>query len=145
VNRLRLLAVQLELNPKRLFLIDSLGAFLSSFLLGAMLTRFENIFGMPQRTLYFLSFIAFTYVLYSLCCYFFGSRNWQPYLKVIAIANLVYCCLTIALVFLNFSSLTVLGLTYFFAELLIIGGLATVELMTISISGTEEVDDKYTI
>ena len=50
-----------KINPKKLFLIDSLGALISAVMLGLVLTRFEHIFGMPQNVLYFLSFIACTF------------------------------------------------------------------------------------
>jgi hypothetical protein len=39
-------------------LIDSLGALLSALILGLVLTRWESVFGMPKRVLYFLAAIA---------------------------------------------------------------------------------------
>ena len=114
-------------NPKKLFLIDSLGAVLSAFFLGVILVRFEDSFGMPKTILYVLSSMACIYAIYSICCYFILANNWRPYLKVIAIANLIHCCLTIGLVFYFYQKLSVLGLIYFFLELVIVSGLIILE------------------
>jgi len=119
-------------KPKKLFLVDSLGAFLTAFLIVAMLMKYTDVFGMPKKPLFFLSIIAVIYATYSLCCYFFLDQNWRPYLKFIAFANLIYCCLTITLVICFYASITTLGLIYFSAELLVIVGLVTIEFMTAS-------------
>ena len=115
-------------NPKKLFLIDSLGAVLTAFFLGVFLVRFEDSFGMPKTILYFLSSIACIYAIYSICCYFLLANIWGPYLmKGIIIANLVYCCLTIVLVFYFYQKLTMLGLIYFVLELMVIISLIIIE------------------
>ena len=115
-------------NPKKLFLIDSLGAVLTAFFLGVILVRFEDSFGMPKTILYVLSSMACIYAIYSICSYFLLTNIWRPYLKGIAIANLIHCCLTIGLVFYFYQKLTVLGLTYFLLELIVVFGLIIVEL-----------------
>ena len=119
-------------NPERLFLIDSLGAFLTAFFLGTILTRFEVDFGMPRKVLNPLSILACVYAIYSISCYFFVGREWRPFLKVIATANLIYCCITIGFVISFCQALTILGLTYFLCEIVIIGGLLFIEVLTIS-------------
>jgi len=53
-------------------------------------------------------------------------------MKGIIIANLVYCCLTIVLVFYFYQKLTILGLSYFLLELLMISGLIIIERMAFS-------------
>jgi hypothetical protein len=55
-----------KISPKNLFLLDSLGALLSAILLGVILVSFENAFGMPQKTLYTLSYTAIIFSIYSL-------------------------------------------------------------------------------
>jgi hypothetical protein len=120
---------QLAAHPKRLFLIDGLGAFLTAFMLGVVLANFESSFGMPLKTLYFLSFLAGVFCLYSFCCYFFVSGNWRPFLKAIAVANTLYCCLTLRLVFYYYQNLTLLGMVYFLGEIGIVMGLVVVELI----------------
>jgi type III secretory pathway component EscS len=121
----------LSLSPKRLFLIDSLGALLTAFLLGAILTRLEDDFGMPRKVLNPLSIVALVYALYSFNCYLFVRANWRLFLKIITIANAVYCCATIGLVISFYQALTFLGLAYFLGEISIIGGLVYIEVLTI--------------
>lgn len=66
-------------NPKRLFLADGSGAFLTAFLLGVVLTRLEVEFGMPRKVLYALSALACLYAAYSMGGYFWVGRNWRPF------------------------------------------------------------------
>ena len=124
-------------KPKNLFLIDSAGAFLTAFSLSVIVSSFNEYFGMPQRVLNFLSVIALIFCLYSLTCYFLAGKNWQPFLKAIITANLLYCCLTLALIIYNYQMLTFLGILYFIAEIIIICSLVIVELKTISQSYKE--------
>ena len=131
---------QLAAHPKRLFLIDGLGAFLTAFMLGVVLANFESSFGMPLKTLYFLTFLAGIFCFYSFCCYFFVSDNWRPFLKVIAVANTLYCCITLGLVFYYYQNLTLLGVVYFFGEIGVVMGLVVVELRVIA---AEILDKKY--
>ena len=111
---------KLILNPKRLFLIDSFGAFLTAFFLFAILRTFNEYFGMPKLTLDFLSIIALAFSVYSFCCFFLVSNNWHPFLRTISIANILYCCLTLGLVIYYYPLLTILGVTYFLIEIIIV-------------------------
>ncbi len=120
------------IKPWKLFLVDSLGALLTGFLTGTLLVKQVDFFGMPVKSLNILSIIAFTYAIYSICCYFFLDKNWRPYLKFIAFANLLYCCLTITFVTYFYASITTAGLIYFSIELIVIVCLATIEFMTAS-------------
>ena len=117
-------------NPKRLFLIDGLGAFLTALLLSLVLTKFQPLFGMPKTVLYYLSLIAIALTIYSFTCHFRQSKNWKPYLIVISIANSLYSCLTMGLVFYYFQELTLIGVLYFISEILIITFLVVLELKT---------------
>ena len=119
-------------NLKKLFLIDCMGAVLSAFFLGVILVRFEDDFGMPKTILYVLSSLACIYAIYSISCYYILTNTWRPYLKGIAIANMIHCCLTIGLVFYYYQKLTVLGLMYFFLELILVSGLIIVEIKAYS-------------
>ncbi len=127
-TNLQIITNKLAANPKRLFLVDGLGALLTALLLGVVLVRFEVLFGMPKTTLYLLSLIAIVYTIYSFCCCFFNFSNWRPYLKAIIIANILYCILTTWLVFYFFSLLTILGLVYFLLEIIVICFLIVIEL-----------------
>lgn len=127
-----LIIAKLASDLKRLFLIDGLGAFLTAFFLAVILLRFEDSFGMPRRVLYFLSLMAGIYTIYSFSCYFFIQGRWRRYLKAVTIANMIYCCLTIGLVVYFYPSLTILGLIYFFLEIIVMSGLILIELMVFS-------------
>ena len=116
-----------KLSPYKLFLIDSSGALLTAFL-SLFLTKFENIFGIPAKSLYYLSFLGGIFFIYSFTCFLGKVINWAFYLKIIAIANFFYCCLTISLIIYLYQQLTILGLIYFVLEVIIIIVLATIEL-----------------
>ncbi len=126
-------------QPKKLFLIDSVGALLSAFLLGIVLVSLERTFGMPSNVLYFLSILACMLGSYSLMCYALLKEHWKPYLQIIAFANLLYCCLTIGLVLYWNKALTNLGLLYFLSEVGVVITLAMVELKTAS----KQMDNKF--
>lgn len=128
INSIQLIITKLISKPKNIFILDSIGAFLTAFLLGFILIRFQNAFGMPQKTLYFLSALALAFALYSLCCYYFISSKWNNFLSVIVVANILYCCLTTGLIFYHFQTLTILGLTYFILEIIIIVSLIFIEM-----------------
>ena len=121
-----------NLNPIRLFLIDSLGALLTAFFLFVILRTCNEYFGMPEPILVCLAAIAMVFCLYSLSCFLLLKSNWQVYLRIISIANLLYCCLTLTLVFYYLQELTFLGIAYFFIEILLVCVLVYVELRTIS-------------
>lgn len=121
------IANQMKTTPQRLFLIDGLGALLSAFLLGIVLVALKEMIGMPKNELYILSFLAVGFATYSLFFSWKTPSNWQIYLKIISIINLIYCCLTLGLVFYHQDTITVLGVVYFLVEILIVGSLAIFE------------------
>jgi hypothetical protein len=119
-------------QPKKLFLTDSLGALLTAFLLIAVLATFRKYFGMPLHILYVLATVGFAFAAYSFCCYLFAGSKWKPYLKRIAIANLLYCCASMVLVVYFYKTLTVLGVIYFLVEMAVVSLLVLIEFKTIS-------------
>ena len=123
---------KLSSNPKKLFLIDGLGALLTAVLLLTILARYEDRFGMPRNVVYFLSAVAFTYAIYSFCCSVLAKRSWFIYLRIIAIANIMYCCLTFGLMIYFFQVLTILGLVYFSLEIVVISCLVFLEFKVIA-------------
>lgn len=127
MTKFQLVLNKLTSNPQAIFLIDALGACLTAFLLAVVLARFEPYFGMPPKVLYGLSLAACLLAIYSFSCYFFKPKNWKIYLKIIAVVNLVYCCMTMGLVVFYWQQMTVLGLGYFGGEVLVIGGLVWME------------------
>jgi len=118
----------LTLKSKTVFLIDSVGAALTAILLIAVLKPFHEIFGMPRETLTLLSIVASLLAIYSFSCFVFSDNNRQKLLRTIIVANIAYCILTAGLVIYFYNSLTILGLTYFVGEILIISVLVYIEL-----------------
>ncbi|HMQ81477.1 MAG TPA: hypothetical protein PKA00_01165 [Saprospiraceae bacterium] len=108
-------------------MIDSLGALLSACMLGFVLVRFEAVFGMPVTVLYFLASLALIFFIYSLLCFLYVKASWRNFLKGIAAVNLLYCCLTLCLVFIHWDDLSVWGLLYFGMEIVVVSVLAVLE------------------
>lgn len=124
------LADKLRLTPKRLFLLDGLGACVTAMLLAGILIPFQKFFGMSQFALEIASLLAAALAFYSLSCFFFLKENWKFFLKIIATANGLYCLLTAFFVIFYFEKLTVLGLCYFLIEMVIILSLVFLEMKT---------------
>jgi len=115
-------------NPRRLFLIDSVGALLNSVLLSAVLSNLSPYFGMPKTTLTLLFSIAACLCFYSAVCFLFLKTKWTLYIRIISSANLLYCALTTAFLFIHYSKLTAFDLMYFSLETAIICLLVYTEL-----------------
>ncbi len=115
-------------NPKKLFQIDGFGAILSSILLGVVLVKLKYVFGIPKSTLYFLALLPCLFALYDLYCYFKIHNNVALFLKIIGIANLIYCCLSIGLAIYHSKNITIWGWTYILIEITIVSGLSLFEL-----------------
>ena len=125
-----------KLNPttRIIFLIDGLGAVLTASLLVTVLARFEAVFGMDPKTLYWLAAVSLLYAVYSLSCYYFVGSNWRIFLTVTGVANLVYCLVTATISVLYYCRLTCWGLAYFGFEIIIIGLLAWIELRPVAVA-----------
>lgn len=124
----------LQLHPRRLLLIDAIGALLSALLLGVVLVQLQQMIGLPARDLYILGIVAFIFCIYSFACYLRVDDNWSPYLVFIAIANVIYCCITAGVVIYHHERVTGWGKLYFIIEIFIIISLAIIELRIASIN-----------
>jgi hypothetical protein len=116
-----------EYNPKKLFLIDGIGAILSAFLLGVVLVKLERIFGIPTSTLYFLAALPILFASYDFLCTRKENDKLGQYLKAIAVINLLYCCLSIGFAFYHLGTITFFGWAYILLEILIVLFLAFIE------------------
>jgi hypothetical protein len=116
--------------PYRLFAIDGGGALLSAFLLGIVLVRWEVVFGIPARVLYVLAAFPVLFAAYDGWCYWRTRHHPAPYLRGIAVANLLYCVLSLGLATVHHSSLTVWGWAYLLGEVGVVIALAMLELRT---------------
>lgn len=115
-------------KPRTLFLLDGLGAALTSFSLFFVVGHYEQYFGMPIHVLTYLSVLGLVYCLYSMSCSFLLTSYWTPYLRIIGISNLLYCMVTMTLLYAYYHVLTPMGLAYFSGEILIIVSLVYIEL-----------------
>lgn len=127
-------------NPRKLFLIDGLGAALTTFSLFFVLRPYHDYFGMPANILTCLSVIGLVYFAYSMSCYFLLKNNWTVYLRIIGIGNFFYCILTMTFLYSSYNSLIRIGLTYFLAEILIIVLLVYIELKVANMLRTKKFD-----
>lgn len=128
------------IDPKKLFLIDSLGALLSTFFLFVILKRYEEYFGMPQEVLNYLAAIAFAFFLYSFACFYFLKKKWKIFLGIIISANLLYTFLTLSLVIYHLKTLTPLGIIYFVVEKMLVIGLVSIEIRTVMTHPNGKID-----
>jgi hypothetical protein len=115
-------------KQKTLFLIDGLGAILTTFFLFVIMRQFNEYFGMPKTVLTYLGGIALCFCVYSTSCFLFLKGQWTLFIRFIGISNLLYCALTIGLLIKYYSLLTQIGLIYFLIEIVIIFVLSYVEL-----------------
>ncbi len=115
-------------NPKKLFQIDGFGAIISAILLGIVLVKLEYLFGIPKPTLYFLASLPCIFAVYDFYCYLKIDNNLGSFLKIIAFANLIYCCLSIGLAIYHREDISNLGWIYILTEIAIVSGLSLIEL-----------------
>ncbi len=118
-------------KTRNIFLLDSLGALLTSILLYFILRNFNDFFGLTKDIFEYLSIIAFLFFIYSLSCYFLIKQNWKSFLKIICAANILYCLLTFGILIYNYESVSIFGSIYFLAEIAVIIGLVTLEIKII--------------
>jgi hypothetical protein len=117
-------------KPRQIFLVDGIGALVSAFLLLGILLPLQAHFGMPRHILLMLGLLAVAFAVYSFSCYSLLRRHRILFIKIISLTNLSYCALTLGLVIYHINSLSILGISYFFAEMLVICLLVWVEWQT---------------
>ena len=115
-------------NPKQLFLLDGVGAFVSAFMLGIVLMQFESFFGIPRSALIILATIPILFIAYDILAYFLGQGKIGSLLKGIATLNILYCILSIGMAIFHLADLTVFGWIYILGEIAIILGIAFYEV-----------------
>jgi hypothetical protein len=124
-------------KPGTLFLIDGLGAALTTLCL--FLGHQYGYFGMPAYILKYLLLIGLFYCAYSMSCYFWLKNHWTLFLRIISVANFLYCILTMSLMYSFYEDLTPMGLIYFLGEILLILFLVGVELIVANMMSKKEV------
>jgi len=113
-------------TPRRLVLVDAIGALVSALLMGVVLPLASLELGVSAMALRALGAVAAGFLIASTTAYFV-ARSHARYLRHVAIANLAYAVGSLA-VFATSSDLTGIGLAYVLAEAVVIGALARYEL-----------------
>jgi hypothetical protein len=129
-------------NPKRLFIIDGLGAIVSAFFLGIVLVKLDKFFGIPTSALYFLAALPCLFAIYDFFSYIKSGNNIGLFLKGIAITNLLYCCLSIGLAIYHIDVITYLAWLYIIIEVMIVSTIAFIELRVATSQINQSLDNK---
>lgn len=124
---MRRITEHLAQQTRVLFLIDALGALITAVTLGIIWHNCYPYTGMPPAVLKKLALTALLLCTYSGICAFSLKNSSASFIKGIAVANLLYCILTSSLLVIYYTELTILGIIYFVAELLVIFGLVWLE------------------
>ncbi len=119
------------MTTKKFLLIDGIGAIVSSVFLGLVLPAIVQYIGLPVDVLKFLASIAVMFAVYSLSTHWLVKSGHSKFLIIIAIANLLYCGLTLGVMILYIDEITLWGLLYFIGEILLILGLVSMEFKTV--------------
>ena len=97
-------------------------------MLGVVLVRFESAFGIPRNALYLLAGLPCIFALYDFFIYLKAKGNLAPFLKGIAIVNMIYCCLSVSLAFHHHAEIQPLGWAYIVLEIMVVMALSMYEL-----------------
>jgi hypothetical protein len=111
---------------RKIFLIDSIGAF-TSFSILLLFGFYSTYLRLPNNVVKILLVLPLIYSIYSLLVFLLNSPKWKLLLKIIALANFGYCLFTGFIVYKYYSTLTKIGLLYFITEMIIIIALAYYE------------------
>lgn len=120
-----------SISPKKLFLIDGIGALISAVLIGVILTKINELIGIALPVLQFLAIPPVAFAVFSFNYFLNLPKNWKLYLTIIAIANLLYCLLTTGVILYYSETISNLGLSYFIAEIIVILVLVSIEFKTV--------------
>ncbi len=120
-----------QLNPRKIFLIDAIGALVSALLLFLVVGRVQPSFGISYDTIFSLAIIACNYFFFSLYSYLFLYKKPFRYLKMIALLNGLYSVLILVLFYHEFNTLAPLGKLYMIGDAAIVFAIATAEYMYI--------------
>ncbi|MBA4259980.1 MAG: hypothetical protein C0446_12510 [Chitinophaga sp.] len=114
-------------NPKAIFLFDSIGAFISAICLLIISRYYSDYFGINHSTFQLLAILPIVFCIYSACCFLFVKRSYKPFILIIAIANFLYCLITLVFISYFFTAISILGLSYFILEIIVIAYIVYLE------------------
>ncbi len=115
-------------NPKRLLLVDAVGAVLTNILLNSFVRNFSQLFGLSKSELSLLSVSAVIVLFCSLSIYFLVRSSWRPIFFILGLLNLSYISITLYVIYSS-ASITPFGKIYLFAEIVLIAILVYFEFL----------------
>lgn len=124
---LRRLVLYFVARPRRMFLLDGLGAAASALLLLLIAAFFEPLIGLSRAFLLPMATVAVALAAYSLTCAAVLPARWPRLLLGLSAANSAYCAGSALVVLANRTRLTGPGIAYFAGEIVLVLGLATLE------------------
>ena len=121
----------LSSQPRRVFLLDGLGALVSTLALVAVVIPLQPYFGLPRDLLWKFASVAAVFSAYSLTCAQVLRENFRPFMAVIALSNSVYSLATMGSLYSHRVAVTPLCVLYFMLEVMIVAALVSLEIRTI--------------
>lgn len=115
-------------KTRKLLIVDSVGAALTSFIIGMVMPALPRVFMVPTSICYSLAGVAILFAIYSFTCAALLRSSFRQYLLAIAVANLMYCIATACVVCMYFHQFTLHSIIYFLLEICLIISLVIIEL-----------------
>lgn len=116
-----------QLHPRKIFLMDAIGAFITAFTAYFIIAKNELLFGLPGYVFQKLALLASGFAIYSIVCYLLNLKKWNLFLQLIAFANTVYGFITIGLLMTFYNEITIFSWIYFPLEILVIALIVYIE------------------
>jgi len=118
---------QFKMHPRRIFLVDGLGALVTIFFLRIVLVQLNNLVGIPVSTLKILAPLPMCVLVLDAIGYTFYHRVGMVVLRLIILLNICYCFVSIYFGWIDAATITLLGWTYLVVEIIIIVGVVLYE------------------
>lgn len=117
--------------PRKVLLLDGLGATLTMILLVGVVLPFRENFGLPPTIILVLAGMGLVFASYSLGSYYFSTSSPARLLTPVIIGNTTYCLLSLGIVIYYADQLTLLGIGYLLVEIVVIALLVLFEWRTV--------------
>jgi len=124
--------VRPEPEVARLFVVDLCGASLSAVLSGVLLPSYANQLGVAESTLHALAAVAVVLAVSDAAYLVFRPRRWRAMLLTVAVGNLAYPFLALAVSAADDVAITTLGAALLAVESLVVVALGCVQLLVAS-------------
>lgn len=121
--------IQIFINkPRKLFLIDGIGAFMTTLAMVMACLYLSSYFGLSPTIFRLLAILAACLCLYSVSCFLWVKKKWSTFISIIAVANMLYGITSIAFAIIYYRQIQIVGVIYLSLETMIISVLVNIEL-----------------